>query len=171
MPKTFKCEICGKETNIFDSFTKHGKWLCHDCAYSKNCKICGKLTPPAEICQFRGYDVCADCAFPIGGMKEYISFKDKLNDLNSANEAEHKQADRKRRLKILSIGSLISLGIILFSAILFTTLDSIPKIIEVLLAACLFGAILSTIIGSVRKKEFVPMTETEYYNFKYSENK
>lgn len=168
MAKMFKCEICGKETNIFDSFTKHGKWLCHDCAYSKNCKICGRLTPPAEICQFKEYDVCADCAFPIGGIKEYRSFKEKLKELNLSNETEHRLADRKRRLKILGIGSLISLGIIVLALILFSTFENIPKAIEVALSVCLAVTIIFTAVGSLRKKEFIPMTETEYYNLKYS---
>lgn len=168
MPKTFKCEVCGKEVNIFDSFTKHGKKVCHDCAYSKNCKVCGRLTPPDEICQFRRYDVCADCAFPIGGIKEYNSFKEKLKELNLTNETEHKRADRKRRLKILCIGSLISLAILFLAIVLFKANDNVPKILEIVLAVCLSGSILATIIGAVRKREFIPMTETEYYNSKYS---
>ena len=171
MPKTFRCEICGKEISVFDSFTKHGKKVCHDCAYSKNCKVCGRLTPPAEICQFRGYDVCADCAFPIGGIKEYNSFREKLNESNSANKAEHKRADRKRRLKIFCIGSLISLVLIFLALILFKFLDNVPIFLEIVLIAGISGAVLSTFIGAVRKKEFIPMTETEYYNSKYSESK
>ena len=168
MPKTFKCEICGKETNIFDSFTKHGKWLCHDCAYSKNCKICGRLTPPAEICQFRGYDTCADCAFPIGGIKEYLAFKEKLAELNALSEAEHKRADRKRRLKILAGGSLVSLVMIALAFLLFGKLENIPKAGEIAIAVCPAVTVIFTAAKTLRKKEFIPMTETEYYNSKYS---
>lgn len=168
MPKTFKCEICGKETNIFDSFTKHGKWLCHDCAYSKSCKICGRLTPPAEICQFRGYDTCADCAFPIGGIKEYRTFKEKLAELNALNEAEHKRADRNRRLKILAAGSLVFLGMIALALLLLGRLENIPKAAETALVACPAITAICTAVGALRKKEFIPITETEYYNSKYS---
>lgn len=170
MPKTFTCEICGKEISVFDSFTKNGKKLCHDCAYSKNCKVCGRWTPPDEICQFRGYDTCADCAFPIGGIKEYASFKEKLKELNALNETEHKRADGKRRLKILAFGSIISLGIISLALILFKNFDNIPKAAEIALSACLAISVISTVVGVFRKKEFIPMTETEYYNSKYSSN-
>ena len=174
---TAKCQVCGKEfkkdnshfVSVMEKNSEHRDFyeLCPECThdyynakYAKDCSRCGKNTKAYDLFELNGKPVCYNCAFK-NGKEEYVAFKHAVQEYNENNLLDYKKQKKKT-----------SLILFLKVAIVFVLIDIFLFIITYSFSTNQAGLILSAplfiivflYIKSKKVKDFVPLTEEEYYN-------
>lgn len=130
------------------------------------CAKCGNDICSDKAIKLSEKNICINCAFSTEN--DYIKFKTELNAINEKRKAEIKQYNKRKAIKaifvsiaIIIVISLIALLIsFIFSGGAYITIASFPLLY-----------IVYRLLYISERKNFIPLTENEYYEKQFNREK
>ena len=170
--QTVNCDVCGKEVDKYDAYSRDNKTMCHECAVEydkklikKKCVICGKEANSDDYIKINNKSVCLNCAFN-NGKAEYESFIKELEDANSQRALERKKENRKN----IGIAFLVALGVsMLLGLITFMIYYSIGTSGIQVLSIPGFLIVFFLVKNHIKTK-FPDYSIEEFYKLKYPDS-